>query len=920
MADAVEAVIEEAEPESREAMRSGLALCFNKPPPASLGADPAGGLRDAVAAQVALLREMQAADGTGRMFFDSVPVEEEWLTAELTNAFEAALREGVAATGPAELVQALDAQWIRASLSELRDLLRRLVPPAESSLARCLIGVIPAAADCFQAREVAIRLEVAAGSSEAVVLCHVLAGMGGVGKTQLAAAYARRAWDTGQVAALVWVTASAPQRIVDAYARAAQRVARGIDTADPATAARRFMEWMAETSKPWLVVLDDVQRPGDVAGWWPPDRPAGRVVVTTRHRSGAWQERRRVQVDVDLFTPEEARAYLYAKFAGGDYGQSDVEIDALVDDLGRLPLALAQAAAFIINEDIDIPVYRRLLDERLLAHAVPEDPDLPDDQRQIVAAIWNLSVDQADRARPAGLARPLLYLASVLDPNGIPEIVLTSQPAREYLASYLSEPTGFEPVTEEEAVQALRILHRFNLIDHNRHATYQEVRIHQLIQRATRECEFLRVDQDLSAALADTAADSLRAVWPMIERDRLGSILRTNTSALESATGNALWAWHDSVPLVLQVSAMSLGATGQVTEAIRGYSRLCATATEILGPDHSQTLATHANLAYWRGEAGDLAGAEVDIQELLAACGEPHYDIVFAALANLARIRGEAGYEKAAVVAFERLVPASISLWGHYHPTTLTTQAAFAYWRGKAGDPAGAAAAFGKLLAPYKWVFGVEHPSTFRIRNHLALSLLEAGDPAAAVAAFEELLVDCLRLLGPVYPQTLIVRGNLLKSRIAKGDRVGVVSAGEELVADCRQVLGADHPVTLNVSDHQASLLAEAGDPAGAADALEELLADSARALGQDDLRTLTIRNNLVLWRALTGETAETVGSFEELLADCERVLGSDHPHTLDVRTNLTAFRGQPKITRWRSGGREGHRVIVTGSVDGEIG
>src|SRR5918992_454935 len=187
MADAVEAVMEEAEPESREAMRSGLALCFNKPPPASLGADPAGGLRDAVAAQVALLREMQAADGTGRMFFDSVPVEEEWLTAELTNAFEAALREGVAPPlDPAELVQALDAQWIRASLSELRDLLRRLVPPAESSLARCLIGVIPAAADCFQAREVAIRLEVAAGSSEAVVPWHVLAGMGGGGQNQLA--------------------------------------------------------------------------------------------------------------------------------------------------------------------------------------------------------------------------------------------------------------------------------------------------------------------------------------------------------------------------------------------------------------------------------------------------------------------------------------------------------------------------------------------------------------------------------------------------------------------------------------------------------------------------------------------------------------------------------------------------------------
>jgi hypothetical protein len=37
----------------------------------------------------------------------------------------------------------------------------------------------------------------------------------------------------------------------------------------------------------------------------------------------------------------------------------------------------------------------------------------------------------------------------------------------------------------------------------------------------------------------------------------------------------------------------------------------------ILGPDHPDTLITRGNLAYWQGEAGDIAGAATASQELL---------------------------------------------------------------------------------------------------------------------------------------------------------------------------------------------------------------------------------------------------------------------------------------------------------------
>jgi hypothetical protein len=78
-----------------------------------------------------------------------------------------------------------DAQpWVdarnRVQAAEAR-LQRRRTPPGE----QIWVGTVPQPADCFQDRDVAARLEQAAKEHGTVVLTQVLAGTGGVGKTQL---------------------------------------------------------------------------------------------------------------------------------------------------------------------------------------------------------------------------------------------------------------------------------------------------------------------------------------------------------------------------------------------------------------------------------------------------------------------------------------------------------------------------------------------------------------------------------------------------------------------------------------------------------------------------------------------------------------------------------------------------------------
>jgi hypothetical protein len=730
-------------------------------------------------------------------------------------------------------------------------------PPEQSPavVEQVRVGMVPRLADCFQDRLVAARLERAIEEDGTVVLTQVLAGMGGVGKTQLAAAYARRAWRQS-VGVLVWVNAATRDGVISAYADAALRLGLPLaDRDDPERAAREFLTWAETTTdRWWLVVLDDLRSPGDLTELWPPTASSaagGQVVVTTRLREAALQGVDRRMVQVGTFTGEEARSYLQAKL--GSRAANTAQADALAEELGFLPLALAQAAAYILNADIDCAAYGQRLATHLLPHVFPHERKLPDDHQRIVTATWELSIDQADLAEPVGLARPVLYLASVLDPVGIPQAVLASPPALDYLTGYLPTPSEAPAVTPEMVDEALRVLHRHSLIDHDRHAIHREVRVHQLIQRATRENLATQPDlgPDLYAALADTAADALLSVWPPIERDQLGPILRANTTTLHQTTGAALWNPGTRGQVVLFRAATSLGETGQVSAAVAAWTDLHATAVQRLGADHRDTLIARGNLAEWRGEAGDAAGAAAALEELLA---------------DLLRVLGAD------------------------HPHTLTARHNLAQWRGVAGDAAGAAAAFKELLADRLRVLGADHRDTLTTRGNLAEWRGRAGDAAGAAAAFKELLADRLRVLGADHRDTLGTRHNVASWRGQAGDAAGAAAATEELLADYLRVLGPDHPHTLIVRSNLVYWRGEAGDAAKAAAASEELLADSLRVRGPDHPHTLIVRSNLVYWRGQAGDAAGAAAATEELLADYLRVLGPDHPDTLAARHNLAVW------------------------------
>ncbi|MGW7207586.1 tetratricopeptide repeat protein [Streptomyces sp. NPDC054837] len=719
----------------------------------------------------------------------------------------------------------------------------------------------------------------------------MLTGMGGAGKTQLAADYARNAWAGGELDVLVWINASNVSAAASGYGQAGVEVL-GVEGTQDGRAAEAFLAWLEP--KPgqavcrWLVVLDDVADPADLQGWWPPASPHGRTVVTTRRRDAALTGPGRQRIEVGLFSETESLNYLRDTLALHGRSEPEAHLRGLAADLGHLPLALSQAAAYLLDTGIACPPYRALLADRTRSFSDAAPDALPDGQTHSAAAAWALSIDRADALRPVGLARPMLRLASFLDPNGIPEAVLITAPSLTHLTGQGVGGLRLELVTAERARLALRSLYRLSLIDHDPGRT---VRVHQLIQQAVRDSLSGERYDDIAVA----AADVLVAEWPEVESDvALAQILRANTSALTDQAAEALY--RCGVHPVLFRAGLSLGEVGQIAAAREHFQRVTDMAVLRLGPDHPDTLTAWHSLARWRGTAGDVAGA-VDALEAVSAervrvLGHDHPHAL-SARSDLAYWRGRAGDVVGAVAACTELLADRVRVLGPDHPHTLVTRQSLAHWRGKAGDPAGAVQALAELLEDRSRVLGPDHPRTLSTRLNLARWRGEAGEPAAAATALAELLKDYVQVLGADHPHTLVTRLNLARWRGEAGEPAAAATALAELLDDYMRVLGPDHIDSLMTRRALAHWRGHSGDASGAVLDLADLVEDYRRVLGPDAPHTLAVRSNLAEWQGKTGNPAAAATALAELLDDCLRALGPDHPDTRAVQRGLARWKAR---------------------------
>ena len=662
-------------------------------------------------------------------------------------------------------------------------------------------GTVPRLAEYFSPRpETGFDISIRPAPGETAVLVprtqaggageYPLTGMGGTGKTQLAAALARFLWAAGAVDLLAWVHAASRDSLITGYAQAgAAAGAPGADEA-PEAAAASFLDWLAHTSRPWLVVLDDLADLADLNELWPRGA-AGRVVVTTRLPAAAVQGPSRRVLEIGAFSLREALSYLTA----GLYpDQRNGAID-LASDLGCLPLGLTQAAAVIADTGIDCQRYHAHFADRRRQMAVTQ----ADRRAAIVAATWSISLDLADSASPPGLARPALALIALLDPGGIPGAVLTSRAACDYIGGRHATGT---PADETQVHGVLDRLSRAGLVTIAPESASRTVGMHTLVQATARQV----IPPAMLEWTAAAAADALLQAWPHGDREPLVTqALRDCTASLHRATADLLWT-PEAHPVLLR-AGQSLDRSRLPGLAIPYWRAMADAGRRILGPSHPSTLLACSHLA-----EGEAAGRPQDATAALGhSPGEreraqgPDHQGTLSARNGLAHARLAAGRRDEAILLQESTLADRERVLGPDHPDAVMSLANLASAYHAARNLRQAIPLYEQVLSARERMRGPDDPDTLAARGNLASAYDAAGRIGLAIPLYEQTLYDYERQMGPGHTNTLASRANLASAYHTIGRRTEAIAVLERTLADCERYLPPGHPMTQTIRENLES-------------------------------------------------------------------------------------------------------------------
>lgn len=687
-------------------------------------------------------------------------------------------------------------------------------------------------------------------------------GLGGVGKSALALHYAHA--HARRYPLRWWITADSPDNVTLGLTDLTQRLHP--DERQPLTLVdgrRRAMTYL-RNHHGWLLVLDNVNEIEHVADLCEQLRGKGHILITTHrdlsHAIPAHRGLAPIRLGV-LARP--ASLQLLAQLLGTRYQPEPA--DRLAAELGDLPLALRQAAAFISQDrTLNIDGYLRLLAQHPADGATAADTP----QGRAVARVVDLTVDRITDEDP--LARRILDVLAYFAPDQLPETVLAPLADEVSLANALALLASYAMTTRSDG----------------------HISVHRFVQTVTRDRhpkpeEPGQVPEPLTVAinlLTQAAPGDLLMTngWPAWQR--LLAHVDTATSHLPRNHTNP-----EALGL-LGREAVFRQYQGQLDQAIALFEATLPEMLRLLGPDHPETLALRAELACAYDSAERMDDAISQLEITLAGrervLGPAHPDTL-SSRTNLAYAYQSVQRMDEAIALYEANVAEVLRVSGPGHRDTRSARNVLAYAYGSAGRLDDSISQLEVALAETLQAFGPDHPDTLTARSDLAEAYQLAGRLDEAISQLQVILAARERVPGPRDPRTMSVREYLGRLLTWAGRFDEAISLHQAAVAEMVRLCGPDHPYTLSARKHLAGTLASAGRLDEAISLYEATLAGRERVLGRDDPSTLDIRYDLADALASAGRLDEALSQFEAILAFRKRRFGPDSQSTLLTRNHL---------------------------------
>jgi tetratricopeptide (TPR) repeat protein len=639
-----------------------------------------------------------------------------------------------------------------------------------------------------------------------------LVGLGGVGKTSVAAEFAHRAADRFGV--VWWIRAESAATILadltDLAARLHDDRAGPIDpTAVPALVQRG----LARHGR-WLLVFDNAEDYPLVRGHWPVGE--GAVLVTSRSR--LWDGLTDAVVELDVLAHDDAVALLRRRTRDPDDGA----VAALAEQLGRLPLALAQAGAYVSRTGTTLRHYRTLIEEHTDSVLRAGQPG---DYRESVGTTWAVSFEAAAAQAPDG--GELLHLCAFLAPTAIPRWLLTRH------ADALPEPLRAvcaNPVTFDLAVAAQS---QYSLLS----PAEDGLSMHRLVQLAVRAS----LPPQRQAAWVATAFALLeRAVPADVQRVESWpecAELAPHVLAVAAHVQDAATAGGDAGRVLLRTGRYltELGAFAPAADLLR---MAVAALRQAVGPDDCELGVAYRCLALALYRQADLDPALEMVNRAIEIHRSGPEGPLIDDLVQLGRVRRELSQLPAALEALEdalaraerlvgpsggRLAPVLRELGNTYRVAGRLRAARQALERaiaiGSAQEDANAGA-----IAGLHYILGAV--------------CRDLGDLPAAERHLRAAITTYQRTHGDGSTPLLRAEQSLSDTLCAAGTSASIAEAlehAEHAVAGLTAAYGtADHPDVAEAMRSQGDALNAVGRPAEAAEVLRRAVDVYERRYGAD--------------------------------------------------------------------------------------
>jgi hypothetical protein len=286
------------------------------------------------------------------------------------------------------------------------------------------------------------RLAARKGESKPQVVA--LYGLGGAGKTSVALEYAHR--HLTEIGMAWQLPTDDPAVLAAEFGELAAQIGAldFLDARDPVASVHAVL---AAYRAEWLLLFDNVPDRASVAAFIPP-AGRGRVLITSQNQ--IWPPGQ--ALDVPVLDQEVAAEFLILRT--GDHNREAAF--GLAGELGGLPLALEQAAAYVQATGDNLPDYLASFRQRRADMLIRGEPT---GYSKTVATTWLMAFEHLQQAEPSAVG--LLRLLANCAPEAIPlRLLLQPCPSlgnelNSEIASVLV-PLLEDPLVAKDAIAALR--------------------------------------------------------------------------------------------------------------------------------------------------------------------------------------------------------------------------------------------------------------------------------------------------------------------------------------------------------------------------------------------------------------------------------------------------------------------------------